>query len=124
VERTVHNYNAAVSAGTEPADGVSRKRYRIGLSTGPFHAMEVTPAITFSHGGLRTDVQGRVLSEDGPPIRGLYAVGSDAAGVFCRGYAGGLANAAVFGLRAAADAVGSVVKKAARPANYTERPGP
>jgi hypothetical protein len=34
VERTVHNYNAAVSAGTEPADGVSRKRYRIGLSTG------------------------------------------------------------------------------------------
>lgn len=94
-----------MSDGVKPPDGVARKRYRIGMMTGPFHAMEVTPAITFSHGGLRTDERARVLTRGGRVIPGLYAVGSDAAGAFCRGYAGGLANAAVFGLRAAADAV-------------------
>jgi succinate dehydrogenase/fumarate reductase flavoprotein subunit len=107
VIRALRDYNGAIGAGTEPPDGVARKRYRISLTTGPFHAMEVTPAITFSHGGLRSDEHARVLNADGQPIPGLYAVGSDAAGAFCRGYAGGLANAAVFGLRAAADAVRS-----------------
>jgi succinate dehydrogenase/fumarate reductase flavoprotein subunit len=107
VVRTLHSYNEAMGDGVEPRDGVARKRYRISLTSGPFHAMEVTPAITFSHGGLRTDEHARVLSAAGQAIPGLYAVGSDAAGAFCRGYAGGLANAAVFGLRAAADAVRS-----------------
>jgi succinate dehydrogenase/fumarate reductase flavoprotein subunit len=105
VVRTLRDYNQAMSDGAEPADGVARKRYRIGMTTGPFHAMEVTPAITFSHGGLRTDQRARVLTGGGRVIPGLYAVGSDAAGAFCRGYAGGLANAAVFGLRATGDAV-------------------
>jgi len=91
--------------GVEPPDGVARRRYRISMTTGPFYAMEVTPAITFTHGGLRTDEHARVLGTNGQAIPGLYAVGSDAAGAFSRGYAGGLANAAVFGLRAAADAV-------------------
>jgi succinate dehydrogenase/fumarate reductase flavoprotein subunit len=104
VVRTLHGYNRAMRAGGEPPGGVARKRYRIGMTTAPFYAMEVIPAITFTHGGLRTDEHARVLTASGQAIRGLYAVGSDAAGAFCRGYAGGLANAAVFGLRAAADA--------------------
>ena len=108
VVRTLHGYNEAMSAGVDPHDGPARKRYRIGMTTGPFHAMEVTPAITFSHGGLRIDNDARVLTPGGQPIAGLYAVGSDAAGAFCRGYAGGLANAAVFGLRAATHAVGNL----------------
>ena len=105
VARTLHDYNEAVGDGVEPPDGVARKRYRISMTTRPFYAMEVTPAITFTHGGLRTDEHARVLGTNGQAIPGLYAVGSDAAGAFCRGYAGGLANAAVFGLRAVADAV-------------------
>jgi succinate dehydrogenase/fumarate reductase flavoprotein subunit len=112
VARTLRGYNEAMGRGVEPGDGVARKRYRISLTTAPFHAMEVTPAITFSHGGLRTDEHARVFSAGGPPIRGLYAVGSDAAGAFCRGYAGGLANAAVFGLRAAEHAAGNLAADA------------
>jgi len=107
VVRTLHDYNEAMSEGVEPRHGPARKRYRVSMATGPFHAMEVTPAITFSHGGLRTDEHARAISANGQAIRGLYAVGSDAAGAFCRGYAGGLANAAVFGLRAATHAVGA-----------------
>jgi succinate dehydrogenase/fumarate reductase flavoprotein subunit len=41
-----------------------------------------------------------VLGEDGDPIPGLLAAGGDAGGLYHRAYAGGLAPALVFGLRA------------------------
>lgn len=66
----------------------------------PFHALEVQAAITFTHGGLRVDADGRVLDADALPIPGLYAAGADAGGVHDIGYAGGLATALVFGRRA------------------------
>jgi predicted oxidoreductase len=59
------------------------------------------PAITFTFGGLRIDRDARVLGEDGRPIPGLLAAGADAGGVYVRAYAGGIANALVFGLAAA-----------------------
>jgi succinate dehydrogenase/fumarate reductase flavoprotein subunit len=71
----------------------------------PFYALEVRPAITFTHGGLRIDTDARVLAVDGTPIPGLLAAGADAGGVFDGGYGGGLSAAGVFGLRAA-DTVG------------------
>lgn len=67
----------------------------------PFYALEVRPAITFTHGGLRIDPSARVLDGSGSPIPGLLAAGADAGGVFDIGYGGGLAAAGVFGLRAA-----------------------
>jgi hypothetical protein len=48
-----------------------------------------------------------VLDEAGAPIPGLLAAGADTGGVFVRAYAGGLANALVFGLQAAATALAS-----------------
>ena len=66
----------------------------------PFHALEVQAAITFTHGGLRVDADGRVLDADGLGVPGLYAAGADAGGVHDVGYAGGLATALVFGRRA------------------------
>ncbi|MEU2777167.1 FAD-binding protein [Streptomyces sp. NPDC007162] len=50
---------------------------------------------------MRIDHQARVLGEDGRPIRGLLAAGSDTGGLWHRAYAGGLASALVFGLTAA-----------------------
>ena len=67
----------------------------------PFYALEVKPAITFTHGGVRIDTGARVLREDGAPLPGLLAAGADAGGVFDWGYGGGLAAAGVFGLLAA-----------------------
>jgi hypothetical protein len=69
-----------------------------GLGDGPFHALEVRPAITFTQGGLRVDIRARVLNAAGVPIPGLLAAGADVGDVYNGGYAGGLALATVFGL--------------------------
>jgi hypothetical protein len=71
----------------------------------PFYVVEAVPAITFTFGGLRIDTAARVLDEDGEPIPGLLAAGADAGGGYVRAYAGGLAWALVFGLRAAQTAL-------------------
>jgi len=60
----------------------------------------VEPAITFTHGGLRVDDHARVLNRHGRPIPGLLAAGADAGNIFNCGYAGGLALALTFALRA------------------------
>ena len=62
----------------------------------PYYALEVRPAITFTHGGVKIDAHARVQSADGKVIPGLLAAGADAGGVFDGGYGGGLAAAGVF----------------------------
>jgi len=74
------------------------------LDKPPFYALIVHPAITFTFGGLTIDTGARVLRTDGTPVPGLFAAGSDAGGAFGRGYAGGLALAATFGITAARSA--------------------
>jgi succinate dehydrogenase/fumarate reductase flavoprotein subunit len=71
----------------------------------PFYVIEAVPAITFTFGGLLIDEEARVLDGDGRPIPGLLAAGADAGGLYVRAYAGGLAAALVFGLRAARTAL-------------------
>ncbi len=71
----------------------------------PFYVIETVPAITFTFGGLRIDDEARVLDENRRPIPGLLAAGADAGGLYVRAYAGGLAAALVFGLRAARTAL-------------------
>jgi succinate dehydrogenase/fumarate reductase flavoprotein subunit len=83
----------------------ARRRDGLGLTEAPYYVLEVTPAITFTFGGLLIDHDARVLGEDGEPIPGLLAAGADAGGLYVRGYAGGLAAALVFGLCAADTAV-------------------
>ena len=71
------------------------------LVTPPYFVVETVPAITFTFSGLRIDPDARVLDEGDRPIPGLFAAGADAGGLLVRAYAGGLAAALVFGLRAA-----------------------
>ncbi|MET0908099.1 MAG: FAD-dependent oxidoreductase [Ilumatobacteraceae bacterium] len=73
----------------------------------PFYALEVRPAITFTHGGVRIDTGARALDASGHPVPGLLAAGADAGGVHDGGYGGGLATAGVFGLRAADTVLGT-----------------
>lgn len=70
------------------------------------------PAITFSFTGLRIDPQARVLSDRETPIPGLLAAGAETGGVFVRSYAGGIANALIFGLQAAVTALGRTAASA------------
>ncbi len=54
----------------------------------PFYAMAIYPGDIGTKGGLLTDKHGQVMSEDGGPIKGLYAVGNNAASVMGRKYPG------------------------------------
>jgi succinate dehydrogenase/fumarate reductase flavoprotein subunit len=90
------------------ADGTvdpPRQYDRTPIDRQPFYVVEAVPAITFTFGGLRIDPQARVLDDDGRAIPGLLAAGADAGGLYVRAYAGGLAAALVFGLRAARTAL-------------------
>ncbi|WP_248963331.1 FAD-binding protein [Sphaerisporangium perillae] len=99
IRNGVELFNERASAGLEPTPG--RELDRLPLDEAPFYVIETVPAITFPFHGVRIDDQARVLREDGEPLGGLLAAGSDIGGLWNRAYAGGLAAALVFGLTAA-----------------------
>jgi succinate dehydrogenase/fumarate reductase flavoprotein subunit len=99
IAEAVAAYNEEVRSGVEPTPG--RRFDRLPLDEPPFYVIETVPAITFPFYGIRIDSEARALGEDGSPIPGLLAAGSDTGGLFVRAYAGGIANALVFGLTAA-----------------------
>jgi 3-oxosteroid 1-dehydrogenase len=74
------------------------------VAKGPFTAFKVVIGDLGTKGGVVTDVDGRVLSEDGSVIDGLYSAGNNAASVMGRTYPGPgstIGPAVVFGLRSA-----------------------
>ena len=74
------------------------------VAKGPFTAFKVVIGDLGTKGGVVTDVDGRVLSEDGSVIDGLYSAGNNAASVMGHTYPGPgstIGPAVVFGLRAA-----------------------
>ena len=58
------------------------------LARPPFYAAKIVPGDLGTKGGLRTDEQARVLSEDGTVIEGLFAAGNASEAVMGRSYAG------------------------------------
>ncbi|MCZ4326618.1 FAD-dependent tricarballylate dehydrogenase TcuA [Brachybacterium paraconglomeratum] len=109
--RTVEEFNAATSdAELDPTvkDGKAaavtppKSNWASPIAEGPFYAYPVTCGITFTFGGLKGDVKGRVLDEDGTAIPGLLVCGEMLGGLFSSNYPGGsgLAAGAVFGRRA------------------------
>ncbi|WSA74775.1 FAD-binding protein [Streptomyces sp. NBC_01799] len=99
IRDAVKLFNERASAGPEPTPG--RELDCFPLVEPPYYVIETVPAITFPFHGLRIDDRARVLREDGRPVGGLLAAGSDTGGLWHRAYAGGLASALVFGLTAA-----------------------
>jgi tricarballylate dehydrogenase len=114
--RTVREYNAAVQEGPfNPAikdgkctQGISppKSNWAQRLDTPPFVGYAVTCGITFTFGGLRIDLEGRVQDTENRPIPGLYAAGELVGGLFYNNYPGGsgLMAGAVFGRLAGASA--------------------
>lgn len=79
------------------------------LGPGPFYAVRIVAGSLGTFAGLKTDAHARVLSPEGTPIEGLYAVGNDMASVMGGHYpAGGitLGPAMTFGFVAAHHASG------------------
>ena len=88
------------------------------IGPGPYFAVAVWPSDLASSAGLRTDINGRVLTSDEQPIPGLYAVGADAASIFRGTYPGPgtmIGPAMVFAWRAAMDIAGHLSTTQTRP---------
>src|SRR5262249_14408748 len=74
------------------------------IETPPYYAMAVYPSALGTSVGLRADPDGRVLSEIGEPIPGLFVYGNDMASIMRGHYPGPgitLGPALVFAYRAA-----------------------
>lgn len=100
VATAVERFNAAVRA-DNPAMEPPRKLNQTPLDVAPFYAIEIQPAITYTHGGLKIDECARVLTADGEVIPGLFAAGADTGGNYHVSYSGGLSVGAIWGLQAA-----------------------
>ncbi len=98
---TIHEFNAAATAGRAGQLRIPRRAKANPLITPPFYALGLTPGITFTLGGLRINAAAQVLDNNNRPIPGLYAAGADAGGIHNEQYAGGLCLGLVFGRRAA-----------------------
>jgi succinate dehydrogenase/fumarate reductase flavoprotein subunit len=97
---TIRHFNATVVRDPGLLDP-PRRHDAAPLDEPPYYVVEVWPAITFTLGGLLINPEGRVLDGQGEAVPGLFAAGADSGGTYAYGYAGGLALALVFGLRAA-----------------------
>jgi tricarballylate dehydrogenase len=99
-------FDPAVKDGRRAALAVPKSNWAMALDTPPYYAFAVTCGITFTFGGLRGDVDGRVLDTAGEPIGGLFVCGEMLGGLFWGNYPGGtgLAAGMVFGRRAGAAA--------------------
>jgi tricarballylate dehydrogenase len=108
--KTIAGYNAAVCRDVpfdpRTRDGkattglaIPKSNWATPIEQPPFEAYPCTNGITFTFGGVRIDLQGRVLDVDGNVIPRLYAAGEMVGGLFYFNYPGGagLASAAVFG---------------------------
>ncbi|KIG03691.1 FAD-dependent oxidoreductase [Caballeronia concitans] len=89
---------------------------------GPFHAVKLLPGSLGTFAGLATDANARVLDATRTPIRGLYAVGNDAASMMGGHYpAGGitLGPAMTFGYLAGHDLARPVEPEAEADAEHS-----
>jgi succinate dehydrogenase/fumarate reductase flavoprotein subunit len=102
--RTLSDYNRAMAEDTDAPLPVPRAQHHAPLRQPDFIAIALTPAITFTHGGIRVDGRCRVLDRHGEPIPGLFAAGVDAGGTYFERYGGGLAMSLTLGRAAGATA--------------------
>ena len=78
---TVDHYNELCDAGYD-SDFMKDPQYLIPVKTAPFYGVKTIPIFMTTVGGLRVDECMRVLRPDGSAIKGLYACGSDAGGLY------------------------------------------
>ncbi|WP_138416315.1 FAD-binding protein [Aquibacillus sediminis] len=120
--KTIEEYNAAVQpGGFDPTqlDGKKTKglspeksNWAIPIDEAPYVCYPIHCSNVFTYGGVATDTQGRVLSNDDHPIPGLYAAG-ELTGLYHGKYPGGTSvlRGLVYGRIAGTEAVNYVSSK-------------
>jgi succinate dehydrogenase/fumarate reductase flavoprotein subunit len=102
LQATVDEFNRGAANGEDPAFGKGSKAYNryqgdelitpnpcvAPLADGPFYAIKLVIGDLGTFAGLVTDEKTRVLDAARQPIKGLYAVGNDAASVMGGNYPG------------------------------------
>lgn len=96
---TVASYNDAYTSDPNREDPNYHRAIPQAIATPPFYAIEVTPGVHYTMGGLSIDVGARVLRPDGSAILGLYAAGENTGGIHGADRLGGnsISEAITFG---------------------------
>lgn len=105
LSKTVTQYNGFVKAGKDTQ--FERPNLPRELSTPPFYALEVAPAVHHTMGGVVIDTHAEVKSKKtGKPIQGLYAAGEVTGGVHGTNRLGGnaISDIVTYGRIAGAEA--------------------
>ncbi|MDW5298681.1 MAG: flavocytochrome c [Sedimentibacter sp.] len=110
LEETVTKYNEAVKAKADSEFG--RASLEIELITAPYYAVEVSPAIHHTMGGVTINTSTQVINNSGEVVEGLYAAGEVTGGVHGANRIGGnaITDITVFGKIAGANAAAFVAK--------------
>jgi succinate dehydrogenase/fumarate reductase flavoprotein subunit len=102
LKETVRGYNAEAQLGRDPVFGKGTTAYNryqgdalhspnpcvAPIQKGPFYALKIRIGDIGTFAGLKTDASCRVLTGDGAPIAGLFAVGNDACSIMGGNYPG------------------------------------
>ncbi|MCP4907819.1 MAG: FAD-dependent oxidoreductase [bacterium] len=111
LQSTVSYYNEYAAEGEDPLFH-KLPQYLTPITKAPFGALDLSSEnlvySAFTLGGLRIDVDARVLSASGAPIPGLYAAGRTTSGIAKQGYSSGmsLGDGSFFGRAAGRHAAG------------------
>ncbi|MDR3259447.1 MAG: flavocytochrome c [Fusobacteriaceae bacterium] len=94
---TIKIVNEYVTAGEDTE--FKSNALKTNLSNGPFYAIEISPAVHHTMGGVKISSSGEVLDAEGVPIPGLFAAGEITGGVHGANRLGGnaVADIIVFG---------------------------
>lgn len=97
LEQTIADFNAAASAGHDPAYNRSAASMQP-FDDGPYYALEVIPDILNTQGGPRRTARAEIVDVKGEPIPHLYSAG-ELGGITSNMYQGGgnMAECMIFG---------------------------
>ncbi|MFA9423153.1 MAG: FAD-binding protein, partial [Sedimentibacter sp.] len=97
LEKTVSDYNEVVKAKMDSEFG--RTSLDVELITAPYYAVEISPAVHHTMGGVTINTNTQVINNSGEVITGLFAAGEVTGGVHGANRIGGNAvtDITVFG---------------------------
>ncbi|WP_427172080.1 flavocytochrome c [Fusobacterium nucleatum] len=97
LEATLNKYNEAVR--TKVDSEFNKKTLPKELTGTKYYAIEISPAVHHTMGGVRINTNAEVLGKNGRPIKGLYAAGEVTGGIHGANRIGGnaVADITVFG---------------------------
>lgn len=93
LKKTIEEFNSIVDNGNDP---FGRTVFGVHIDKGPYYAVEKSPAVHHTMGGIEINENAQVLDTNGNVIEGLYAAGETAGGIHGSNRLGGNAIADIY----------------------------